>query len=386
MPSAPTAGPLTVDEIARAVDAIVDGDGSLVVRQVNTLEHAQRDEIGFLANPKYRGQLATTQAGAIVLAPDHVADAKARPADGASAGAYSGTHPGTHPGTQPSTQLRTYPHRTLLITPEPYLAYARIAQLLNPTAIAQPGVARTAAVAAGARMAASASIGERVVVDDGATIGDAVVVHPGVVIGARCSIGARTVIHPNAVLYPGTIVGDDCVIHAGAVLGADGFGIAESGAGWVRIPQIGCVVLGNRVEVGANTTIDRGALDDTVIDDDVKLDNQIQIGHNVRIGQATAIAGCVGIAGSVRIGKNCRIGGAAMISGHIEIGDRVTIAGGTVVAKSLPEPGVYAGVYPLDTMNHWRRTAVRVRKLDELASRLEAMEKAIRTQKPTGMT
>ena len=362
MPSAPTAGPLTVDEIARAVDAIVDGDGSVVIRQVNTLEHAQRDQIAFLANPKYRGQLTTTRAGAIVLSQGHAADAKAQRANVIG------------------------PDRTLLVTAEPYLAYARIAALLNPVAVALPGVAKTAAVADGARIAASASIGERVVVDDGATIADGVVVHPGAVIGARCAIGARTVIHPNAVLYPGTIVGDDCVIHAGAVVGADGFGIAESAAGWVRIPQIGCVVLGNRVEVGANTTIDRGALDDTMIDDDVKLDNQIQIGHNVRIGQATAIAGCVGIAGSVRIGKNCRIGGAAMISGHIEIGDRVTIAGGTVVAKSLPEPGVYAGVYPLDTMNHWRRTAVRVRKLDELASRLEAMEKSIRTLKPTGNT
>ena len=362
MPSVPTAGPLTVDEIARAVDATVDGDGSVIICQVNTLEHAQRDQIAFLANPKYRGQLAITQAGAVVLSPDHVADAHAHRAVATRAGC------------------------ALVVTAEPYLAYARIAQMLNPAVVAQPGVATTAAVAAGARVAASASIGERVVVADGATIGDGVVVHPGVVIGARCSVGARTVIHPNAVLYPGTIVGDDCVIHAGAVLGADGFGIAESAAGWVRIPQIGCVVIGNRVEVGANTTIDRGALDDTMIDDDVKLDNQIQIGHNVRIGRATAIAGCVGIAGSVRIGKNCRIGGAAMISGHIEIGDRVTIAGGTVVAKSLPEPGVYAGVYPLDTMHHWRRTAVRVRKLDELASRLEAMEKSIRTQKPTGMT
>ena len=358
MPSAPTAGPFTLSEIARACGADVavdvDGDASILIGQINTLEHAKEDEIAFLANPKYRNQLASTHAGAVVLSPGNAAHAR-------SLGS-----------------LRR--QCALLRTDQPYLAYARIAQLLNPATKPRPGVAATATVAADASIEDTASIGERAIVGEHVRIGDDAVVHPGVAVGARCRIGARTVIHPNAVLYPGTIVGDECVIHAGAVLGADGFGMAESAAGWVRIPQIGCVILGNRVEVGANTTIDRGALDDTVIADDVKLDNQIQIGHNVRIGAGTAIAGCVGIAGSVRIGKNCRIGGAAMISGHIEIGDGVTIAGGTVVAKSLLAPGVYAGVYPLDTMDHWRRTAVRVRKLDELAARVEALEKASRAR------
>ena len=344
MPASPTAGPFTLNHLAAVCGGVVDGDGERLLQQVNTLEHASPNEIAFLANPKYRRQLDETRAGAVVLSEENAV------------------------------------HRTgpCLVTDKPYLTYARIAQLFNPPLAAIAGVAESARVHPTARIAPEASIGERVVVGEHVDISDAAVVHPGVVIGARCRVGARTVIYPNAVLYPGTIVGDDCVIHAGAVLGADGFGMAESAAGWVKIPQIGCVILGNRVDIGANTTIDRGALDDTIIGDDVKLDNQIQIGHNVRIGAGTAIAGCAGIAGSVRIGKNCRIGGAAMISGHIEMGDGVTIAGGTVVAKSLLAPGIYAGVYPLDTMDRWRRSAVRVRRLDELATRLEALEKALR--------
>ena len=344
MPSAPTAGPFTLNHLARVVGGRVEGDGERVLRQVNTLEHAAADEIAFLANPKYRARLGTTQAGAVVVAAEHAPLARV----------------------------------ARLVSEQPYLAYARIAQLFNPVAQPTAGTAASARIDPSAQIGAGAAVGEYVVIGEHAAIGDCAVVHPSVVIGARCSVGARTVIHPNAVLYPGTVVGDDCVIHAGAVLGADGFGMAESGAGWLKIPQIGCVIIGNRVDVGANTTIDRGALDDTVLADDVKLDNQIQIGHNVKIGQGTAIAGCAGIAGSVRIGKNCRIGGAAMISGHIEIGDGVTIAGGTVVAKSLLVPGVYAGVYPLDTMDHWKRTAVRVRRLDDLATRLETIEKKMR--------
>ncbi len=344
MPAAPTAGPFTLSEIAQACGGKVEGDSGVVIRQVNTLERAGAGEIAFLANPKYRRQLEQTQAAAVVLAPEHSA-------------------------------LTGVPR---LVIDQPYVAYARIALLLNPAPPLPAGVAAGASIAVTATVAASAAIGIRAVIGAGAQIGESAVIHPGAVIGARCAVGARTTIHPNAVLYPDTIVGADCVIHAGAVLGADGFGMAETGSGWLKIPQLGRVVVGDRVDIGANTTIDRGALDDTVIEDDAKLDNQIQIGHNVRIGARTAIAGCVGIAGSVRIGNDCKIGGAAMISGHLEIGDRVTIAGGTVVAKSLPGPGVYAGVYPLDTMERWRRTAVRVRRLDELAARLEAAEKKLR--------
>lgn len=344
MPAAPGAGPFTLIELAQACGGRVDGDGRVLIRQVNTLERAGAGDIAFLANPRYRKQLDLTQASAVVIAPEYA-------------------------------QSTAIPR---LVIEQPYLAYARVALLLNPAGSPPTGVAPGAVIDPTASVAATAAIGSRAVVGSGARIGESAVLHPGVVIGARCTIGAHTTIHPNAVLYPDTVVGDECVIHAGAVLGADGFGMAETGSGWLKIPQIGRVVVGNRVDIGANTTIDRGALDDTVIEDDAKLDNQIQIGHNVRIGARTAIAGCVGVAGSVRIGNDCKIGGAAMISGHIEIGDRVTIAGGTVVAKSLPEPGIYAGVYPLDTMERWRRTAVRVRRLDELAARLEAAEKKLR--------
>jgi len=348
MPAAPSAGPFTLDQLAHECGGTVAGDGAVLIHQVNTLERAGAGEIAFLANPKYRKQLEGTRAAAVVLSADHAA-------------------------------LTAVPR---LVVDQPYLAYARIAQRLNPAAVPPPGAAAGAQIDSSARVAPSAAIGARAVIGPGAQIGDACVIHPGVVIGARSSVGARTVIHPNAVLYPDTVVGADVVIHAGAVLGSDGFGMAETASGWLKIPQIGRVVVGDRVDIGANTTIDRGALDDTVIEDDAKLDNQIQIGHNVRIGARTAIAGCVGIAGSVHIGKNCKIGGAAMISGHIEIGDGVTIAGGTVVAKSLHQPGIYAGVYPLDTMERWRHTAVRVRRLDELAARLEAAEKMLRELAP----
>jgi UDP-3-O-[3-hydroxymyristoyl] glucosamine N-acyltransferase len=343
MPAAPTAGPYSLSQLAELCGGRVEGDGGVQIRQVNTLEHAGEGEIAFLANPKYRAQVAASRAAAVVLGPEHAT-------------------------------LTSAPR---LVSREPYLTYARIANLLNPQPAATRGVAPSASVEASAQVADSASIGPNVVVAADAAIGDDCVVHPGAVIGMRCRIGARCVIHANAVLYPDTELGTDCVVHAGAVLGSDGFGMAPTPQGWLKIPQIGRVVVGNRVDIGANTTIDRGALDDTVIADDAKLDNQIQVGHNVKIGARTAIAGCVGIAGSVRIGNDCRIGGAAMISGHIEIGDGVTIAGGTVVAKSLSEPGVYAGVYPLDTMEQWRRTAVRVRRLDVLAARLEALERRL---------
>ena len=343
MPAAPTAGPYSLSQLAELCGGQVEGDGSVLIRQVHTLEHAGEGEIAFLANPKYRGQVAATRATAVVLSPEHA----------------------------------TLTDSPRLVSRDPYLTYARIANLLNPPPASRRGIAPTATVEATAQVADTASIGPNVVIAAHAAIGDECVVHPGAIIGMRCRVGARCIIHANAVLYPDTEIGADCVVHAGAVLGSDGFGMAPTPQGWLKIPQIGRVVLGDRVDIGANTTIDRGALDDTVIADDAKLDNQIQVGHNVKIGARTAIAGCVGIAGSVRIGNDCRIGGAAMISGHIEIGDNVTIAGGTVVAKSLPEPGVYAGVYPLDTMEQWRKTAVRVRRLDALAARLEAIERGL---------
>jgi UDP-3-O-[3-hydroxymyristoyl] glucosamine N-acyltransferase len=343
MPASPTAGPYTLEEIAKRCGGSVIGDGGVLIRQVNTLEHAGDGDLAFLSNPKYRNQVERTRAAAVVLAAEHAS-------------------------------LTSAPR---IVSEAPYLTYARAAALLNPIAPTPPGIHPRAHVDSTARVAATASIGPNAVVEAQVAIGDGCVIHAGAVIHARSSVGARSIIHSNAVLYPDTLVGRDAVVHAGAVIGADGFGMAETPAGWLKIPQIGRVVIGDRVDIGANTTIDRGALDDTVIEDDAKLDNQIQIGHNVRIGAKTAIAGCVGIAGSVRIGKNCKIGGAAMISGHIEIGDGVTIAGGTVVAKSLQEPGVYAGVYPLDTMEQWRKTAVRVRRLDQLAARLEAIERRL---------
>ena len=188
-------------------------------------------------------------------------------------------------------------------------------------------------------------------------------------------IGAHSRLQSRITIYKGCQIGERCLIHAGVVVGADGFGLAQAGGTWLKIPQIGIVRIGNDVEIGANTTIDRGSLDDTIIEDGVKLDNQIQIGHNVFIGAHTAMAGCVGVAGSARIGSHCEIGGAAMILGHLTIADYVSISAGTLVSKSITKPGAYSGAYPADSHKNWLRNAAHLRHLDALADRIAALEK-----------
>jgi UDP-3-O-[3-hydroxymyristoyl] glucosamine N-acyltransferase len=341
MPASPTAGPFTLDEIAKRCGGTVVGDGRILIRQVNTLENAGDGELAFLSNPKYRGQVEQTRASGIVLSAEHAS-------------------------------LTTV---SRIVSEQPYLTYARAATLLNPTTEAPPGVHPRAEVDARARIAPTASIGPNAVIGHDAEIGDGCVIHPGAVVGARVSLGARTIIHANAVLYADTQVGSDCVIHAGAVLGADGFGMAETPAGWLKIPQIGRVVVGERVDIGANTTIDRGALDDTVIEDGVKLDNLIQIGHNVRVGAHTIMAACVGVAGSADIGPRCMIGGAALIAGHLRLVEGVHITAGSFVMRSILKPGRYSGVFPIDDNAAWEKNAATLRQLHTLRDRLRALEK-----------
>ena len=321
----------------------VMGDGEVRIQQIATLETAQPSQISFLTNSKYRAQLAGTRAGAIILAE-------------ADAGA---------------TALPR------IISDNPYAYFAKVTALLNPVPKAEPGVHSSAVIGAGASIDPTASIAATAVIGEGAKIGAHSVIGEGCCIGSNVVIGSHARLYPRVVIYHDCVIGDKLIAHSGAVIGADGFGIAPDQGRWVKIPQIGRVVIGNDVEIGANTTIDRGALDDTVIEDGVKLDNQIQIAHNVRIGAHTAIAGCVGIAGSTTIGSHCRIGGSAGILGHLQIVDHVEIAAFTLIGKSIRAAGSYSGIFPFATTENWRKNAVYLRHLDELAKRIKALEQEI---------
>jgi UDP-3-O-[3-hydroxymyristoyl] glucosamine N-acyltransferase len=340
-PTVPPSG-MRLADLAPLAGATVQGDGDVVVSRVATLERAGPGTIAFLANPRYRAQLATTRATAVIV---RAADAGAT----------------------------TLP---CLVAADPYVAYAKVAAALHPHVPPAPGIDSSARVDATANVAASAAIGAGAVIGPGATIGARAVGGPLCVVGDGATLADDVVLHASVTLYPRTVLGARTIVHSGAVLGADGFGMAEEGGRWLKIPQVGRVVIGADVEIGANTTIDRGAIDDTIVEDDVKLDNQIQIGHNCVIGAHTAIAGCVGIAGSTRIGRHCRIGGAAMISGHLDIPDHTVISGSTGVYDSIREPGVYTSAFPALPHRDWRRVMSEVRRLRELAARVDALERA----------
>lgn len=341
---------LTLAALAERSGAELEGDGSVRISRVGTLEHAEAGEIAFLANPKYAAQLGATRASAVIVSP---ADA-----------------------------ARTALPK--LVSRHPYLTYARVARLLHPEAAAPAGVHPTATVDPSARLGSGVSIGPNASVGEEAVLGDGVSIGAGCAIGRSVRIGARSRLNANVVVYDRCELGEDALVLAGAVIGSDGFGHAEDGGRWVRVPQLGRVVIGDRVEVGANTTIDRGAIDDTVIEDDVKLDNQIQVGHNCVIGAGTAIAGCVGIAGSTRIGRRCRIGGAANISGHLSIPDGTTIGGATTILWSLDEPALYSSVWPAQKYADWRRTATWLRRIAALADRVAKLERALRDRDNEG--
>jgi len=333
-----------LSELARLTGATLDGDGSVVVERVATLERAGSRDIAFLTNPRYRAQLATTRAAAVIVDPAAAA----------------------------ATALPK------LVSANPYAIYARVAAILHPEPARPAGIDPMARVDATARLAATASIGAFVVVGADARIGERAVVGPLCVIGDDASIGDDAVLDAHVTVYARCIVGARTLVHSGAVIGADGFGLADDAGRWRKIPQLGRVVIGDDVEIGANTTIDRGAIDDTVIEEGAKLDNQIQIGHNCVIGAHTAIAGCVGIAGSTRIGAHCRIGGAAMIGGHLEIADGSVISAATQVYDSIREPGIYTGAFPALPHRNWKRVASQVRRLRELAERVARLEDAQR--------
>ncbi|MCC7326889.1 MAG: UDP-3-O-(3-hydroxymyristoyl)glucosamine N-acyltransferase [Burkholderiales bacterium] len=338
---------ITLADLARRVAARLDGDGSVVVRRIGALDDAASDSITFLADSRLRGQLAATRAAAVIVAP----------ADAALTGLPK------------------------LVHARPYVVYAKVAAILHADVPVAAGIDATARIGDGAIVDATASIDAYAVVGARARVGARVVLGPGACIGDDAEIGDDTRIGPNATIYARCVLGPRCIVHAGAVIGADGFGMAEEDGRWLKIPQIGRVLIGADCEIGANTTIDRGAIGDTVLEDDVKLDNQVQVGHNCRIGAHTAVAGCAGIAGSVSIGRNCKIGGAVGIIGHLTIADGTVLSAATSVMGSIREPGVYTGMFPAMPHRDWRHVASQLRRLRELSERIAALEREPR-QRP----
>ena len=329
-------------DIVKRLGGRLDGDPATVITGLAPLDSAGPGELGFLANPKYRGALDQSRAAAVIVG-------------------STGDYP----------VGRAYIHAD-----DPYLYFAHVARLFHPAPALVPGVDPAASVAV--TLPPEVSVGPGAVIEAGARIGEGVYIGPGCVVGAGAVIGAGTRLVANVTIYADCVLGEDCLIHAGAVIGADGFGFARgAGGAWVKIPQTGRVLIGNDVEVGANTSIDRGAMDDTVIGNGVKLDNQIQIGHNVHIGDFTAIAGCVGVAGSTRIGARCMIGGQAGIIGHLAIADDVVISAGTLVTKSISTAGVYTANLPLQPHAEWIRNFSRLRHLDTMAAKIRDLEKRL---------
>jgi UDP-3-O-[3-hydroxymyristoyl] glucosamine N-acyltransferase len=332
-------------ELAAQLGGELIGDAGLVLRGIAPLASAGGDDISFLASARLAPQLATSTAGCVVVAPALREQASARPA--------------------------------AILSEDPYLYYARLSQWwagkVRPAP--QPGVHRSAVVEPGARVHALAAVGPLAFVGRGAVIG------AGASVGAQCHIGADAVVGEHTrlaaqvVLGPGCRIGARGVLHSGAIIGADGFGFAPAEGRWEKIEQLGAVQIGDDVEIGANTCIDRGALRDTVIEDGVKLDNLIQIAHNVHVGRHTAMAGCVGIAGSTRIGAHCTFAGQVGIAGHLEIVDHVHVGAAAVITRSILEPGRYGGVFPFDDNRTWEKNAATLRQLHALRARLRALEK-----------
>ncbi len=333
----------TLARLAEQLGARLLGDPSLVIAGLATLQEAEANQLAFLANSQYRKFLADSKAGAVLLTE-------------ADAEGFAGN---------------------ALIVADPYLSYARLSHQFDPKPQAEAGIHPSAVVAEDAQVDPTASIGAGVVVASGACIG------AGVTLGAHCFIGARSQIAaggwlaPRVTLYHDVIIGERVVIQSGAVIGSEGFGFANEGGRWQKIAQIGGVQIGDDVEIGANTTIDRGALANTQVGNGVKLDNQIQIAHNVQIGDHTAMAACVGISGSTRIGKHCMIAGGVGMVGHIEVCDNVFVSGMTMVTRSITEPGAYSSGTAMQPAAEWRKSAARIRQLDALAKRVQQLEKQL---------
>lgn len=332
---------ITLGELAKTLELTLIGDADALVTGLNTLKDAQSGEVSFLANPSYQSQLADSQATAVIVAQD----------------------------------LAEQVAGSALVAANPYLSFAQASQLFNDRPAAKTGIHPAAVVAHSAEIGADVCIAAGAVIGEHCQIGTGCEIGANVVIGDHCIVGDRCQINPNVTFYHNVVLGEQVIVHSGVVIGGDGFGFAPDQGRWQKICQLGGVRIGNRVEIGANTTIDRGALDDTVIEDDVIIDNLVQIAHNVHLGQGTAMAGCAGIAGSTRVGKHCTIAGGAGLAGHLDIGDGVHVGPMTLISKSIREKGAYASGTAQMPMNEWRRSATRFRQLDSMAKRLQQLEK-----------
>jgi len=330
-------------DLAQQLDAQLHGDGDIVITGVASMHSAHSEQITFLSNSRYREQLASCAAGAVVLTEADL----------------------------PFCQTAA------LVVKNPYLTYARMAQLLDTTPAPAENIAPSAVISPDAILGKQVSVGANAVIESGAQLGDNVIIGAGCFIGKHARIGAGTRLWANVSIYHRVEIGEHCLIQSGTVIGADGFGYANDRGNWVKIPQLGTVLIGDRVEIGACTTIDRGALDDTVIGNGVIIDNQCQIAHNVVIGDNTAVAGGVIMAGSLKIGRYCQIGGASVINGHMEICDKAVVTGMGMVMRPITEPGVYSSGIPLQPNKVWRKTAALVMNIDEMNKRLKAVERKI---------
>ncbi|MBZ9558124.1 MULTISPECIES: UDP-3-O-(3-hydroxymyristoyl)glucosamine N-acyltransferase [unclassified Modicisalibacter] len=329
-------------DLAQRLGATLVGDGERRVSGLATLSDAGPEDISFLANKAYLKYLPRTRAAAVLIHPAHAAECPV-----------------------PRLELDN-----------PYLAYAELSRLFDPMA-ARPvsGIHPSAVVADGVTLGRNVSVEAQAVIESGAELGDDVVVGPGSVVGADSVIGAGSRLYANVTVYHGVVIGERAILHSGCVIGGDGFGFAHDGGGWHKIAQLGGVVLGDDVEIGSCSSIDRGALGDTVIGNDVKIDSQVQIAHNVRIGDHSALAGCVGIAGSTKVGRHCMLGGGVGLSGHLTICDGVQVTGMSLVTNSITEPGVYSSGTGAMHNALWRKNAVRFKQLDDIAKRLTRLER-----------
>jgi len=334
---------ITLGKIASHVGAELHGDPDAVINGLATLQSAKSGQVSFLSNRKYCRYLRQTQASAVIITREELDECPV----------------------------------SALVVDDPYLTYASVVSLFHPDIENVPGIHPSAVISPSAKIDDSVTIAANVVIEDNAVIGSGTFIDSGCVIKSGVTIGSNTRLYPNIVVCHSVSIGNRVILHPGVVIGSDGFGIANNKGIWTKIPQIGTVIIEDDVEIGASSSIDRGALENTVIEQGVKIDNQVQIGHNAHIGAHTAIAGCSGVAGSTTIGKHCMIGGMSAIGGHLEIVDNVVIAGNSAVSNSIKSPGIYSSGMPAIEVSLWRRIVARIRNLDELGRRIVKLEEEI---------
>ena len=320
---------ITSGDLIKQLGGELIGDSNILINSVASLESANKNSVSFFNNSKYLDLLKNTKAALVIL----------------------------------NKESRALHAGACIVVDNPSLYFAKVSRLLNPVKILKKEIHKSAIIHSTCKLGKDIYIGPNVIIEENVSIADGVTVHAGVIIESDNIIDSHSTIHPNVVIKTNTIIGKNCTLYAGAVIGSDGFGYAKDNDKWLAIPQIGKVVLGDNVDIGSNSTIDRGALDDTIISSGVKIDNLVQVGHNCTIGENTIIAGCVGIAGSAKIGKNCAIGGAAMILGHLSITDNVTISPGSMITRSIKNPGTYTALMPFQDHEAWLKTAAKIRRL-----------------------